>query len=95
MEISLSNSKNQFSFKSKLTNVIFQVVIGLVLPLYISRLEFKSKEELQLMPQTEEEHMIGLEEENESVENCKNNERDRIPDPDVEVSVCVKQVLKL
>lgn len=47
------------------------------------------------MPQTEEEHMIGLEEENESVENCKNNERDRLPDPDVEVSFCVMQVLKV
>lgn len=71
------------------------MVIGLVVPLYISRLEFKSKEELQLMPQTEEEHMIGLEEENESVENNKNNERDRLPDPDVEVSVSVMQVLKV
>lgn len=78
------------------TNMFFfQVVIGLVVPLYISRLEFKSKEELQLMPQTEEEHMIGLEEENESVENNKNNERDRLPDPDVEVSVSVMQVLKV
>lgn len=47
------------------------------------------------MPQTEEEHMIGLEEENESVENNKNNERDRLPDPDVEVSVSVMQVLKV
>lgn len=47
------------------------------------------------MPQTEEEHMIGLEEENESVENNKNNERDRIPDPDVEVSVSIMQVLKI
>lgn len=47
------------------------------------------------MPQTEEEHMIGLEEENESVENNKNNERDRLPDPDVEVSVSVMQVLNV
>lgn len=41
------------------------------------------------MPQTEEEHLIGLEEENESVENNK-NERDReraaAGDPDIEVS---------
>lgn len=92
------NLKNYCSFKSTYfghKHVFFQVVIGLVLPLYISRLEFKSKEELQLMPQTEEEHMIGLEEENESVENCKNNERDRLPDPDVEVSISVMQVLKV
>lgn len=63
------------------------MVIGLVCPVYISRLEFKSKEELQLMPQTEEEHLIGLEEENESVENSKTNDRDRTGDADVEVSI--------
>lgn len=31
--------------------------MGLLCPPYILRLEFKSKEELQLMPQTTEEHM--------------------------------------
>lgn len=40
-----------------------KVILSLLCPLYIVRLEFKSKEELQLMPQTEEEHL-----ENESIE---------------------------
>lgn len=40
-----------------------KVILSLLCPLYILRLEFKSKEELQLMPQTEEEHL-----ENESIE---------------------------
>lgn len=31
--------------------------MGLLFPPYILKLEFKSKEELQLMPQTTEEHM--------------------------------------
>lgn len=34
-------------------------------PPYITRLEFKSREELQLMPQTQEEHLIALEDEDE------------------------------
>lgn len=33
--------------------------MGLVFPPYISRLEFKSKDELQQMPQTEEDHITG------------------------------------
>lgn len=42
----------------------------MLFPPYISRLEFKSRKELQSMPQTEEEHLYGLEleEETESVE---------------------------
>ncbi|XP_023245943.1 transient receptor potential cation channel trpm [Copidosoma floridanum] len=43
----------------------FKVVLGLFCPIYIIQLEFKSREELQLMPQTAEEHLIGLEDENE------------------------------
>ena len=35
--------------------------MGILLPLYILALEFKSKEELQLMPQTMEEHLDELE----------------------------------
>lgn len=31
--------------------------MGLLCPPYILKLEFKTKEELQLMPQTEEEHL--------------------------------------
>ncbi|XP_033608000.1 transient receptor potential cation channel trpm isoform X2 [Cryptotermes secundus] len=49
-------------------NTNLKVILGLLCPFYIAKLEFKSKEELQLMPQTEEEHLIGLEEENESIE---------------------------
>ena len=37
-----------------------QVVLGLICPPWILRLDFKTKKELQLMPQTEEEHMIDL-----------------------------------
>jgi transient receptor potential cation channel subfamily M protein 3 len=44
------------------------VILGLLCPFYIAKLEFKSKEELQLMPQTEEEYMINLVEENKSKE---------------------------
>ncbi|CAH1392573.1 unnamed protein product [Nezara viridula] len=52
-------------------NTNIKVIFGLLVPIYIAKLEFKSKEELQLMPQTEEEHMTGLEEENESTEGLK------------------------
>lgn len=34
-----------------------QVVAGLLVPLYIKKLDFKTREELQQMPQTEEEHL--------------------------------------
>lgn len=34
-----------------------QVVFGLLVPFYIKKLDFKSREELQQMPQTEEEHL--------------------------------------
>ncbi|XP_061384200.1 transient receptor potential cation channel trpm isoform X3 [Danaus plexippus] len=44
-------------------NTNLKVILSLLCPLYILQLEFKSKEELQLMPQTEEEHL-----ENESLE---------------------------
>ncbi|XP_059478668.1 transient receptor potential cation channel trpm isoform X6 [Neocloeon triangulifer] len=37
-------------------NTNMKVFFGLIFPAYISRLEFKTKEELQHMPQTEEEH---------------------------------------
>lgn len=38
-----------------------QVILGIVFPPYIFALDFKSKEELQLMPQTMEEHLDELE----------------------------------
>lgn len=44
-------------------NTNLKVILGLLCPFYIIKLEFKSKEELQLMPQTEEEHL-----ENESLD---------------------------
>ncbi|XP_041371939.1 transient receptor potential cation channel subfamily M member 3-like isoform X2 [Gigantopelta aegis] len=42
-------------------NTSLKVIMGILLPLYILALEFKSKEELQLMPQTMEEHLEELE----------------------------------
>jgi hypothetical protein len=44
------------------------VILGLLCPFYIPKLEFKFEEELQLMPQTEEEHLLYLEEEHKSTE---------------------------
>lgn len=38
-------------------NTNLKVIAGLLLPLIIAKLDFKTKEELQLMPQTEEEHL--------------------------------------
>jgi transient receptor potential cation channel subfamily M protein 3 len=62
------------------------VILGLLCPFYIAKLEFKSKEELQLMPQTEEEHLIGLEEENESIEGQPTDTHCNL-EPDSEVSL--------
>ncbi|KAK4009060.1 hypothetical protein OUZ56_014200 [Daphnia magna] len=42
-----------------------KIVLAIVCPAFIFRLEFKSKNELLLMPQTETEHMIDLKEEDE------------------------------
>lgn len=59
--------------------------MGLLFPPYISQLEFKSKEELQLMPQTVEEHLIGLED-NESIDSeQKVGQVHRNTEPDAEV----------
>ena len=49
--------------------------------MYITQLEFKSREELQLMPQTAEEHLIALEDDNEDSE----SEHGGVTGPDVEV----------
>ncbi|XP_070203392.1 transient receptor potential cation channel subfamily M member 3-like [Littorina saxatilis] len=43
-------------------NTSFKVILGLFFPPYLLALEFKSREELQLMPQTMEEHLEELEE---------------------------------
>lgn len=40
---------------SSLWNI--QVIAGLLVPIYIKKLDFKTREELQQMPQTEEEHL--------------------------------------
>lgn len=52
-------------------------MLGLILPFYIKHLDFKSKEELQQMPQTEEEHLEN--------QNLDNDDSDR-SHPDAEVS---------
>ena len=52
--------------------------MGLVLPIYIKHLDFKSKEELQQMPQTEEEHLEN--------QNLDNDDSDR-SHPDAEVNL--------
>ncbi|XP_076682037.1 transient receptor potential cation channel, subfamily M isoform X5 [Andrena cerasifolii] len=61
-------------------NTNLKVVLGLVCPFYIARLEFKSREELQLMPQTQEEHLIALEDEKED----SDSEHGAPTGPDVE-----------
>ncbi|XP_076624685.1 transient receptor potential cation channel, subfamily M isoform X8 [Colletes latitarsis] len=62
-------------------NTNLKVVLGLVCPFYIARLEFKSREELQLMPQTQEEHLIALEDEKED----SDSEHGAPTGPDVEI----------
>jgi transient receptor potential cation channel subfamily M protein 3 len=62
------------------------VILGLLCPFYIAKLEFKSKGELQFMPQTEEEHMINLMEEKKSKEGQPTNIHCNV-DADAEVSL--------
>ncbi|XP_054000697.1 transient receptor potential cation channel trpm isoform X3 [Hylaeus anthracinus] len=64
-------------------NTNLKVVLGLVCPFYIARLEFKSREELQLMPQTQEEHLIALEDEKED----SDSEHGAPTGPDVEALI--------
>ncbi|EFN73002.1 Transient receptor potential cation channel CG34123 [Camponotus floridanus] len=64
-------------------NTNLKVVMGLFCPLYITRLEFKSREELQLMPQTQEEHLIALEDEKED----SDSEQSTPAGPDVEALI--------
>ncbi|XP_034479798.1 transient receptor potential cation channel trpm isoform X2 [Drosophila innubila] len=59
-------------------NTNFKVILGLIMPFYIRQLDFKSKEELQQMPQTEEEHLEN--------QNLDNDDSDR-SQPDAEVSL--------
>ncbi|KAL6254233.1 hypothetical protein P5V15_014851 [Pogonomyrmex californicus] len=73
-------------------NTNLKVIMGLLCPLYITRLEFKSREELQLMPQTQEEHLIALEDEKDD----SDSEHSTPVGPDVEkhlrrsLSICNK-----
>ncbi|KAK4884574.1 hypothetical protein RN001_000845 [Aquatica leii] len=53
-------------------NTNLKVILGLLFPPYILRLEFKSKEELQLMPQTEEEHLELENDDDDKSESEKN-----------------------
>lgn len=48
-------------------------MLGLICPPFITKLDFKSKEELQSMPQTEEEH---LENQNLDYEDCEKSHPD-------------------
>ncbi|XP_020712699.1 transient receptor potential cation channel trpm isoform X4 [Ceratitis capitata] len=59
-------------------NTNIKVILGLLIPFYIRHLDFKSKEELQQMPQTEEEHLEN--------QNLDNDDSDR-SQPDAEVSL--------
>lgn len=54
-----------------------QVILGLLCPPFINRLDFKSKEELQSMPQTEEEYLEN--------QNLDYEDQDKLPS-DAEVS---------
>ncbi|XP_050299656.1 transient receptor potential cation channel trpm isoform X2 [Anthonomus grandis grandis] len=54
-------------------NTNIKVIMGLIFPPYILRLEFKSKEELQLMPQTTEEH-LELENEDDDKSDSEKNQ---------------------
>lgn len=58
-------------------SVLLQVILGLLCPFFIKTLDFKSKEELQQMPQTEAEHL-----ENRSLDYDENEK----PQSDAEVS---------
>lgn len=64
-------------------NTNLKVILGLVCPFYIVCLEFKSREELQLMPQTQEEHLIALEDEKED----SDSEHGMPTGPDVEALI--------
>ncbi|XP_067933259.1 transient receptor potential cation channel subfamily M member 3-like isoform X2 [Watersipora subatra] len=44
----------------------YKILLGILVPFTIIRLDFKSKEELQLLPQTEEEHIDELEDDESS-----------------------------
>ncbi|XP_049817373.1 transient receptor potential cation channel trpm isoform X2 [Aethina tumida] len=53
-------------------NTNIKVILGLIFPPYILKLEFKSKEELQLMPQTTEEHLENENDDDDKSDSEKN-----------------------
>lgn len=65
----------------KNTNV--KVILGLLVPIFIKKLDFKSREELQQMPQTEEEHL-----ENQNLD-YEDSERSH---PDAEVNIFLRNI---
>lgn len=68
----------------KNTNV--KVILGLLIPVFIKKLDFKSREELQQMPQTEEEHLEN--------QNLDYEDSDR-SHPDAEVSFLKYQIISI
>ncbi|XP_076268057.1 transient receptor potential cation channel, subfamily M isoform X2 [Rhynchophorus ferrugineus] len=58
-------------------NTNIKVIMGLIFPPYILKLEFKSKEELQLMPQTTEEHMELENDDDDKSDSDKNPDGER------------------
>eukprot|EP00092_Neocalanus_flemingeri_P021755 GFUD01023599.1.p1 GENE.GFUD01023599.1~~GFUD01023599.1.p1 ORF type:complete len:1565 (-),score=309.61 GFUD01023599.1:400-5094(-) len=44
----------------------YSIILGLLIPLTIAQLEFKTKEELELMPQTEEEYLVQVNDDDET-----------------------------
>ncbi len=59
MQITVDGLKQHEKLSTVFT--VLQVILGIMMPATILFLEFKSKEELQLMPQTVEEHIQELE----------------------------------
>ncbi|CAG9862478.1 unnamed protein product [Phyllotreta striolata] len=58
-------------------NTNIKVILGLIFMPYIFKLEFKSKEELQLMPQTTEEHMELENDDDDKSDSDKNQDGDK------------------
>ncbi|XP_076334720.1 transient receptor potential cation channel trpm-like isoform X2 [Tachypleus tridentatus] len=59
-------------------NINLKVILGILMPLSILALEFKSKEELQLMPQTEEEHILDLKDDVDSTSDSDSETRSQM-----------------
>jgi len=62
-----------------------QVILGILFPITIVSLDFKSKEELQLLPQTVEEHVAELEDAESDEEEEENEDIDALEGRSIEV----------